>query len=76
MHPYPNFISSLCDRYPNRDEVVQYLKNFASHFQLPIAFHQRVEQVSKESGVFQVRTTTGETYTASNVICATGSFNK
>ncbi|MFG1732507.1 flavin-containing monooxygenase [Paenibacillus sp. 843] len=64
------------DRYPNRDEVVQYLKNYASHFQLPITFHQRVEQVSKESGVFQVRTNSGETYTARNVICATGSFNK
>lgn len=69
-------IPSPGDRYPNRDEVVQYLKNYASHFQLPIAFYQRVEQVSKEVGVFQVRTTTGEIYTAHNVICATGSFNK
>lgn len=53
-------IPSPGDRYPNQDEVVQYLKNYASHFQLPIAFHQRVEQVSKESCVFQVRTPTGE----------------
>ncbi|WP_422661229.1 flavin-containing monooxygenase [Paenibacillus sp. EC2-1] len=69
-------ITSSSDCYPDRDEVVQYLKNYASHFQLPIAFHQRVEQVSKESDIFQVRTTTGEIYNARNVICATGSFNK
>lgn len=69
-------IPSPGDRYPNRDEVVQYLKNYAFHFQLPMVFHQRVEQVSKESDAFRVRTTTGETYNARNVICATGSFNK
>lgn len=68
-------ISSPGYRYPDRDEVIHYLKNYASHFQLPIVFHQRVEHVSKESDVFCVRTTTGEIYNARNVICATGSFN-
>lgn len=67
---------STGDRYPNRDEIIHYLKNYASHFQLPIVFHNRVEQVSKESGYFRVTTSSGETYTSRNLICATGSFNR
>jgi putative flavoprotein involved in K+ transport len=64
------------DHYPVRDEVVQYLRSYASFYQFPIAYHQYVETVDKISEIFQVMTTTGELFRAKNIICATGSFNR
>ncbi|QYR22473.1 NAD(P)-binding domain-containing protein [Paenibacillus sp. sptzw28] len=61
------------DRYPTRDEVIHYLKDYASHYKLPIAYHSRAEQVIKVAGNFQIMTETGQTYLARNIICVTGS---
>ncbi|MBT2282508.1 NAD(P)/FAD-dependent oxidoreductase [Paenibacillus polymyxa] len=69
-------IESPGDRYPHRDEVIQYLKDYASHFELPLVYHRRVNQISKESGIFRVTTSSGEKYMARNLISATGSFSQ
>ncbi|MDI2585839.1 NAD(P)/FAD-dependent oxidoreductase [Psychrobacillus sp. NEAU-3TGS] len=63
------------NRYPNRDEVVQYLKDYRRHFQLPVRTNQRVETVEKGGEGFIVRTMTGDIFQARTIINATGSFN-
>lgn len=69
-------LSTIEGEYPSRDEVIQYLKDYASYFDLPIAFHKHVEEVSKTSNGFQITTSSGEKYLSHTVVCATGSFNK
>jgi putative flavoprotein involved in K+ transport len=67
---------SPSDRYPAREEVVQYLKQYAAHNELPIAYHSQVEHIDRSSGVFEAATAAGESYQSRNIICATGSFNR
>lgn len=68
-------LSTLKNEYPSRNQIIQYLKDYASYFELPIAFHKRVEKVYKTSDGFQITTSSGEEYLSLNVVCATGSFN-
>ncbi|TQR21758.1 NAD(P)-binding domain-containing protein [Psychrobacillus vulpis] len=63
------------NRYPNRDEVVQYLKDYRRHFQLPVRTNQRVKTVEKSGEGFIVRTMTEDIFHARTIINATGSFN-
>ncbi|OPG95175.1 hypothetical protein B2I21_28225 [Chryseobacterium mucoviscidosis] len=69
-------IISPGDRYPHRDEVIQYLKEYASHFELPLVYYSRVENVSKESDYFRVETSAGKKYFAWKLIFATGSYSR
>ncbi|WP_338707105.1 NAD(P)-binding domain-containing protein [Paenibacillus amylolyticus] len=69
-------ITSQGKHYPNRDEVIHYLKKYAVHFELPLVYRSRVEKVSKESDYFRVETSTGKTYFARNLISATGSYSR
>lgn len=64
------------DRYPLRDEVSVYLRSYADHFQLPIAFHQDVCQVKRNESSFQVLTKAGTFYQARTLIAATGPFRQ
>ncbi|WP_201317665.1 NAD(P)-binding domain-containing protein [Paenibacillus sp. EPM92] len=64
------------DRYPLRDEVIAYLKDYALHFQFPIVYNSHVSAIQQESGTFRIITMSGETYQARNLICATGSFSR
>lgn len=61
--------------YPIRDEVVQYLNNYAKHFQLPIMNNQRVESIEKRDGGFLVHTSPGGTFQTKAIINASGSFH-
>ncbi|TQR13344.1 flavin-containing monooxygenase [Psychrobacillus soli] len=63
------------NRYPNRDEVVQYLKDYRRHFRLPVRTNHRVESVEKGGEGFIVRTMEGDIFQARTIINATGSFN-
>jgi putative flavoprotein involved in K+ transport len=62
------------DHYPARDEVVAYLQNYASKFDLPVIADARVIEVTREEGMFRVTASSGGTLHARSVIAATGSF--
>lgn len=64
------------NRYPRRDEVINYLQTYAHHFQLPIHYQQHVVKVLHNNGSFQVTTGRGGVYLARHLICATGSFSR
>jgi putative flavoprotein involved in K+ transport len=64
------------DRYPARDEVIAYLRQYAEHFQLPIVTHARVAQIARDSEVFTVQTDDGRTFQARSLIAATGAFHR
>src|SRR5688572_27161374 len=64
------------DRYPARDEVIGYLRNYALHFELPIIAGTRVQEVRAAREGFEVVDRAGATLEARSVIAATGSFNR
>jgi putative flavoprotein involved in K+ transport len=61
------------DRYPTRDEVADYLTEYARHFDLPVELNSRVESVRKANGTFLVELG-DRTYEAKQVVVATGPF--
>lgn len=63
------------DKYPTREEVISYLKQYAEHNRFPIHFNVRVERVERNE-IFYVHTTGGGIYRTKNIVCATGSFNQ
>jgi putative flavoprotein involved in K+ transport len=64
------------DRYPARDEVTAYLRQYAVHFQLPVQTGMRVAHVTRQADAFQVTTADGTVIAARSVIAATGAFNR
>lgn len=64
------------DRYPTRDEVIQYLTDYATRFRLPIRTNIKVIDIQKEQNLFIISTLSGETFQAKSVISATGGFSK
>ncbi|HEU4976542.1 MAG TPA: NAD(P)/FAD-dependent oxidoreductase [Baekduia sp.] len=61
------------DRYPTRDEVVAYLTDYARHFDLPVELSTRVTRLSRQHDAY-VAEADGRTYTADQVVVATGPF--
>jgi putative flavoprotein involved in K+ transport len=59
--------------YPNRDEVIAYLEQYAKAFELPIELNSPVRSLTAEDGRF-VLEMDGRTATADLVVVATGSF--
>jgi putative flavoprotein involved in K+ transport len=59
--------------YPTRDEVVDYLTGYASHFDLPVEFNSRVSSARKEGDGYVVESE-GGTYETDQVVVATGPF--
>ncbi|MFI9534388.1 flavin-containing monooxygenase [Nocardia fusca] len=63
------------DRYPHRDEVIDYLRSYASALDADIHTSTPVEAVTSiGSDGFTVTTGSGPVFTATRVIAATGSF--
>lgn len=62
-------------RQPTKNEVADYLKNFASHFDIKPIFGIRVLAIEKQEGLFIIKTEK-EIYRAKNVVLATGPFQK
>lgn len=62
-------------RFPGKDEVGDYLKNYAASFKMPILFNTRVTSVKKDNGHFLVQTN-GGAFISKNVIVCTGAFQK
>jgi len=60
------------ERYPTRDEVADYLRDYAAHFQLPIELDSRVRSLRRnERFVLEVD---HRSYEADQVVVATGPF--
>lgn len=61
--------------YPNKYEVATYLKSYVSKFNIPIAFNQKITALHKEKDYFVLKSDS-KTFTARQVIVATGPFHK
>lgn len=64
------------ERYPRRDEVINYLEQYASHFDFPIAVGSRVTAVQRVELGFTVQTTTPKQWLARTVIVASGPYQQ
>ncbi|MEW2630277.1 NAD(P)/FAD-dependent oxidoreductase [Streptomyces sp. NPDC048389] len=62
------------DRYPSRDDVVDYLTGHAVRLGVEIRTGTRVEAVERDGAAFTVRTADGRSIAASGVVAATGAF--
>jgi putative flavoprotein involved in K+ transport len=63
------------DGYLTRDEVVQYLEDYARMFDPPVRTGVTVTAVREDAAGFRVETDQGD-YQATNVVVATGAFQK
>ena len=57
--------------YPSREQVISYLEAYAQHFQLEIAFGQRVIAARRAGPSWEIQTQDAR-YQASNLVIATG----
>ncbi|MEZ4728706.1 MAG: NAD(P)-binding domain-containing protein [Caldilineaceae bacterium] len=64
------------ERYPTRDEVIDYLETYAAHFGFPICFGAQVVNVTQDNGLFTVATADNRLFHARSLIAATGSFHR
>jgi len=62
------------DRYPTRDEVADYLTDYARRFELPVELNSRVRAVCGRDGGGYVVELDDRTYEAGQVVVATGPF--
>jgi putative flavoprotein involved in K+ transport len=62
------------DRYPTRDEVANYLTDYARRFDLPVELNSRVRAVRGRDGGGYVVELDDRTYEAGQVVVATGPF--
>ncbi|MFE5958015.1 MULTISPECIES: flavin-containing monooxygenase [Streptomyces] len=62
------------DRYPRRDEVVDYLRAYAERLIASIRTLTAVASVTRQDGVWRVRSEDGREFTAPAVIAATGDY--
>ena len=60
--------------YPTKDEVADYLEEYARTFDLPVKNNTKVIKVSKKDGVFHILTDANEIIKSNNVVVATGPF--
>ncbi len=61
--------------YPTRDEVIAYLDQYATRFDLPIGFNTAVSSLSHEDGAFRIEAH-GRLIVADQVVVANGPFNQ
>ena len=61
------------DGYPTRDEVVAYLEQYASTYQLPVQLESTVRSVSRNGRAFELELD-GHSIEADQVVIATGPF--
>ena len=59
--------------HPGKDDVADYLRNYAEHFRLPVRLHTPVTGLDHADGIFTVTTPTGS-LDARQVVVATGPF--
>ncbi len=60
--------------YPTKDELADYLEQYASHFELPVRSGVRVDGLTRVNGQF-VATSAADRFEAENVVVATGAHH-
>jgi putative flavoprotein involved in K+ transport len=60
--------------YPTRDEIADYLKRYASHFELPVVGDTHIRLLERTHDGFRATTRTGEIIAARAVVLATGAY--
>ncbi len=63
-------------RYPNRDEVTDYLRGYAARFDLPVRTRSRVGDVAWDGHTFQLALPGGDRLAARAVVAASGGFGR
>ncbi|NGO08449.1 NAD(P)/FAD-dependent oxidoreductase [Streptomyces sp. HC44] len=63
------------DRYPTRDEVVDYLRAYARHLAAEIRTSTTVTSITRQDDAWSVRSEDGREFTARAVITATGDYD-
>jgi putative flavoprotein involved in K+ transport len=63
------------ERYPSREEVIAYLKQYQAHFKLPVLTEAQVERVEKNGNTFLLHTSKGH-FEARTVVVASGAFSQ
>jgi putative flavoprotein involved in K+ transport len=64
------------DGNPGKDEVADYLKHYANHFELPVSTETGIRSLTRVNGGFRARTEAGEIIDARAVVLATGAFQR
>lgn len=64
------------ERYPRRDEIVDYLRDYATGLDADIRYGHRVARLQAEHGAFTATTEHGSSFTARSVVAATGGFSR
>lgn len=60
--------------FPSADKLVEYLRDFATHFKLKIDYGQEVVKINKENDLFNVQTKDGSVYQSKVAVVGTGIF--
>jgi putative flavoprotein involved in K+ transport len=63
------------ERYPTRDEVADYLEDYAAGLDVEIQTNTRVETIQRDGKDFMVFTEGGRALRASGIVAASGSFS-
>ena len=63
------------DHYPGRDEVTDYLEQYAAGLDVEIRTNTRVATIRQDGKAFLVLTEDGQTLSASGIVAASGSFS-
>ena len=63
------------DTYPTKNEMADYLEDYAMKFAMPVRLNTQVQRLGKENSLFCVETTNG-VYEADRVIVAAASYQK
>jgi len=61
----------LKNSFPGKDQVADYLIDYAGRFELPVQLKVRVKKISQENGIFRLETTAG-IFKAEKVVVASG----
>lgn len=63
------------DRYPSRDDVAEYLTEYARRFEQPVEFDSRVRSLRRVDDAYEIAVA-DRTYRADQVVVATGPFQR
>jgi putative flavoprotein involved in K+ transport len=69
-------VSGDPDGYSTKDEIADYLEQYAAHFDLPIAMGTGIRSLTRRDGGFRAITDTGAIVDARAVVLATGAFQR